>query len=29
MLVITFAVVMAVNQIPAFGGSAAARLRNS
>jgi iron(III) transport system permease protein len=29
MLVITFAVVLAVNQIPAFGGSAGARLRNS
>jgi iron(III) transport system permease protein len=30
MLVITFAVVLAVNRIPAFGGgSAVARLRNS
>src|SRR3954467_3583580 len=29
MLVITFAVVMAVNRIPVFGGGAAARLRNS
>ena len=30
MLVITFAVVMAVNRIPTFGGAAAAaRLRNS
>jgi iron(III) transport system permease protein len=29
MLVITFAVVMAVNQIPAFGAGATARLRNS
>jgi iron(III) transport system permease protein len=28
MLVITFAVVLAVNQIPVFGTSAAARLRN-
>ena len=28
MLVITFAVVLAVNQIPMFGGSATARLRN-
>jgi iron(III) transport system permease protein len=28
MLVITFAVVLAVNQIPVFGGSAGARLRN-
>jgi len=29
MLVITFAVVMAVNRIPMFGGNATARLRNS
>ncbi|MBA7466592.1 hypothetical protein ES707_01779 [subsurface metagenome] len=29
MLVITFAVVLAVNQIPMFGGSAGAKLRNS
>ena len=29
MLVITFAVVLAVNRIPMFGGGAAARLRNS
>jgi iron(III) transport system permease protein len=29
MLVITFAVVMAVNRIPMFGGSAGARLRNA
>ena len=29
MLVITFAVVLAVNRIPVFGGGAAARLRNS
>src|ERR1700736_3027614 len=29
MLVITFAVVLAVNRIPMFGGSAGARLRNS
>ncbi|QDW36160.1 iron ABC transporter permease [Bradyrhizobium sp. KBS0727] len=29
MLVITFAVVMAVNRIPVFGGNATARLRNS
>src|SRR5215218_10440344 len=29
MLIITFAVVLAVNRIPIFGGSAAARLRNS
>ena len=29
MLVITFAVVMAVNRIPMFGGNAATRLRNS
>jgi iron(III) transport system permease protein len=29
MLVITFAVVLAVNRIPVFGGSAGARLRNS
>jgi iron(III) transport system permease protein len=28
MLVITFAVVLAVNQIPMFGGNATARLRN-
>src|SRR5712672_3272883 len=28
MLIITFAVVLAVNQIPVFGGSAGARLRN-
>jgi iron(III) transport system permease protein len=28
MLVITFAVVLAVNQIPMLGGSAGARLRN-
>ena len=29
MLVITFAVVLAVNRIPMFGGGAASRLRNS
>jgi len=29
MLLITFAVVMAVNRIPAFGAGATARLRNS
>jgi iron(III) transport system permease protein len=29
MLVITFAVVLAVNRIPMFGGSAGERLRNS
>jgi iron(III) transport system permease protein len=29
MLVITFAVVLAVNRIPTFGGSAGARLRNN
>jgi iron(III) transport system permease protein len=29
MLVITFGVVLAVNQIPMFGGNAGARLRNS
>jgi iron(III) transport system permease protein len=29
MLIITFAVVLAVNQIPVFGGNAGARLRNS
>ena len=29
MLVITFGVVMAVNQIPMFGGNAAARLRDA
>jgi iron(III) transport system permease protein len=29
MLVITFGVVLAVNRIPTFGGSAGARLRNS
>lgn len=29
MLVITFAVVLAVNRIPMFGGSAGARLRNA
>jgi iron(III) transport system permease protein len=28
MLVITFAVVLAVNQIPVFGAGAGARLRN-
>jgi iron(III) transport system permease protein len=28
MLIITFAVVLAVNQIPVFGGNAGARLRN-
>jgi iron(III) transport system permease protein len=28
MLVITFAVVLAVNRIPVFGASAGARLRN-
>jgi iron(III) transport system permease protein len=29
MLVITFAVVLAVNRIPGFGGNATARLRNT
>lgn len=29
MLIITFAVVMAVNRIPMFGGNATARLRNN
>jgi iron(III) transport system permease protein len=29
MLVITFAVVLAVNQIPGFGGNAGTRLRNN
>jgi iron(III) transport system permease protein len=29
MLVITFAVVLAVNQIPVFGANAGARLRNA
>jgi iron(III) transport system permease protein len=28
MLIITFAVVLAVNQIPVFGANAGARLRN-